>query len=469
MIGTIATAAPAAAHATVESTQPAQGERLPVAPPAVTVTFSTDVAARLSEVRVTDPRGRRVDLGPVTHPAARPEVLSVRIRSGLPTGSYLVTFSTVSADSHTVTGSFAFSVGAGPSLTAAGAVSDDTGGDPVVGVLVAVTRWGGFVGLALMTGLVLVAVTGGQGLDGARVRWLVVTGCGLSAAAAVAAFLLHGPHSTGEGLAGALSQDFLAATWGTPYGRLLALRVVAVAGFAIVALKILRGHDVPEPVRFRHENIAMGAGLAIAVSFAGTGHAASDSVPLVSLLGTLAHLTAMAVWLGGLAVLGVALLPSAAHRDAVRPVRTFSTIAAWCIGVLVGTGGCLAWRSLGSAEALWSTSYGRLLTVKLLLVAAVLVVAQGARRTVRRHWLPAPATADPAIPRPGGGTLQTVGSITAPARPAPMGALRRAVAAELLIALVVLAVTAVLLSRPPAATKPQAGAPGTCCETLSVR
>ncbi|WP_392973358.1 CopD family protein [Streptomyces sp. LN245] len=91
----------------------------------------------------------------------------------------------------------------------------------------------------------------------------------------------------------------------------------------------------------------------------------------------------MAVWLGGLAALLAAL-----HRPAepVPPavVTRFSRLALTSVAVLAVTGVYQSWRGLGSWDALTSTSYGRLLVVKVVLVALLLAGAAFSRRWTTR-------------------------------------------------------------------------------------
>ena len=106
----LVTAGPAAAHATLESTSPADGEHLDKAPTEVTLTFSEDVGAPPRRgpglQRAGPPRRRR----------RRRQHTTTRRPSGLNSigdGGYIVTWRVISADSHPVNGAFTFTVGNG--------------------------------------------------------------------------------------------------------------------------------------------------------------------------------------------------------------------------------------------------------------------------------------------------------------------------------------------------------------------
>jgi hypothetical protein len=80
------------------------------------------------------------------------------------------------------------------------------------------------------------------------------------------------------------------------------------------------------------------------------------------------HLWCGAFWLGAL----WPLLQVARHDDPLTAALAarFGRIALYLVGVLLAAGALLACRLLGSLAALWSSDYGRMLSLKLLLVAA---------------------------------------------------------------------------------------------------
>jgi copper transport protein len=181
------------------------------------------------------------------------------------------------------------------------------------------------------------------------------------------------------------------------------------------------------------------------------GHAGSGRYAALGVLLDAVHLAAMAVWLGGLALLvvllpssgpaapaepgervapeeavltsgsvGAALAPSPVAADErVEGVTRFSSVAFACVVALVATGVVQTWRVLpGGLGDLTSTDYGRTLLVKLVFVAGLVALGWGSRRLVARRLLGPP--------------------------------LWRSVATEVVIAVAVLVVTAILTGSPPA-------------------
>jgi copper transport protein len=175
---------------------------------------------------------------------------------------------------------------------------------------------------------------------------------------------------------------------------------------------------------------ALGA-LAIATAPALTGHARATPPVGLAIVADVLHVCAACAWIGGLMTLLFAALPIA---RGVRPaaaissgslvaslVRAFHPVALTCAAIVIVSGVCAAWLRLPAVDALWSTSYGRVLLVKLAFVA--LVVVMGAINW--RRMLPSL------------GDDQSARRIT------------RTAGTELTFAVLVLAVTAVLVSTSP--------------------
>jgi len=383
-------AAPAHAHAQLVASDPAESARLPAAPARVTLTFSEGVGLQLGYLHVVDARGSRVDAGPAVHPDGDGNRIAVPLRAGLGSGSYLVSYAVVSADSHPVGGGYGFVVGNGPLAAATGAVSDGAGTDPRVGALFAVTRWASFAGLSLLGGLAFVVAFWPGGRTDRRTRTVILLGWTAAAASTVASVLLQGPYAAGAGLGAVLSPDLLSATLSTPYGRMLALRLVALVALGAICVRALRDPArMPERVRARDENVALVAGLVLVATFAGAGHASSGIQPTVAIVSDMAHLAAMSVWLGGLVIVVGCLLPAGTPAEVSAALPRFSRLAFAAVTVLVLTGSYQVWRSVGSLPALWATGYGRLLAVKIVGVAALLGLGNLSRRAVQRRYTPA--------------------------------------------------------------------------------
>jgi copper transport protein len=122
--------------------------------------------------------------------------------------------------------------------------------------------------------------------------------------------------------------------------------------------------------------VVTAAALVAVVAAAVVGHTrAYEPVPLLVVTDML-HLAAGTAWLGGLVGLAFALRAlSGRERDAALALSRFSTLAATVLALLVATGSLMSWRILGSWGGFADTTYGRLLLVKIGVVAVVALVA----------------------------------------------------------------------------------------------
>ena len=92
--GMLATPAPARAHAFLEHADPRVGSTVSSPPAALMLTFTEPIEAAFSRVEVTDAAGKRIETGPLQHPAP----------------ATITTWAVVSVDTHPTEGHFAFVV-----------------------------------------------------------------------------------------------------------------------------------------------------------------------------------------------------------------------------------------------------------------------------------------------------------------------------------------------------------------------
>lgn len=117
-------AEPAAAHTGLQSSVPADGEALTVAPDAVTLTFGTAVASEFTQVAVTGPDGQSVNAG---EPMVEGAAVSQPVSAG-GDGAYVVAYRVVSEDGHPVSGQLGFTLtGIGAGAATAPAAAEPTG------------------------------------------------------------------------------------------------------------------------------------------------------------------------------------------------------------------------------------------------------------------------------------------------------------------------------------------------------
>ncbi len=400
---------PAGAHATLIGTAPAADELLESPPEAVELRFDEPVETVEGAVRVFGPDGDRVDTGTV-EAADGGATLRAPV-DGDARGTYTVSWRVTSEDSHTLTGSFVYHLG-----TRTGAADVDGGQSTATALVGGAGRWLGFAGALTAVGAAVVAllarrrpradhdratapspdgdgpgtppepVAGGAAprrsaistatlappvaarpeaadLADARLRVLALVGAVAGVVGATVALVAMVAESTGRNaydaiaLVGDVAPD-------TRTGQLALARIglglVAVAAAAVPAL----WRRTPVPVL-----VATAASL-VTVTLAGHAWTAPDRA--VAVVSDLAHLGAVAVWTGGLVALLVAL-PLVADRVALA--TRFSALALGAAAVVAVSGTVSGWQQVRTLDALTSTAYGRLLLAKV--VGFVVLVGLG--------------------------------------------------------------------------------------------
>ncbi|MFJ9523432.1 FixH family protein [Kitasatospora sp. NPDC101801] len=501
----------AAAHATLVSTDPANNAVVATAPATVTLTFSEGVSLSPDSVRVLGPDGTSVDSGEPGHVDGKAATARVALRSGLANGTYTVAWRAVSEDSHPIGGAFTFSIGAPSATTVSAAALQNVEADGVVAFAYGTGRTIAYAAFALLAGaaaFVLVCWPAGAAVR--SVQRLLMTGWVALLVSTVAVLLLRGPYERGTGIGQALDLTLVRSTLDERIGTALSVRLLLLAA-AGVFLSLLVGQlgqsrpeptpqtgedeaDEPDELRqlerraaerpLRDARLGLGvAGLVLAVAlsatWAGADHASVGEQVWLALPAAMVHLLAMALWLGGLTTLLLALRNGAG----LRAVELFSKLAFGAVGVLVLTGVYQAWRGLGSWGALVDTEYGRLLLIKTGAVVAMVGVAWFSRGWVARlRSAPDAAPAGPVTTEepPTTGSVpdgadpvraaqlarQQAARAEATVRqerdgtPAQAG-LRRSVLVEAAVAVVILVVTTMLTNTPPGkVAEAVAAAPG---------
>jgi putative copper resistance protein D len=212
--------------------------------------------------------------------------------------------------------------------------------------------------------------------------------------------------------AGMFDRSLVSMVWQAGAGRAYTLRTI---GLLLAALAV--SERLSRPAFF-------GAVVA-ATSFAWIGHARSLDPDLFAIVLLSIHLLGVAFWLGALAPLAIVARDGDLPRIAAAAAR-FGAAAVFVVAGLIAAGAILLWMLLGNFAALWGSTYGRYVTVKLAFVAGLLSLAAFNKLRL--------------TPRLRAGDTQALRS------------LRASIRFELLLGLVILTVTAALttLAGPPA-------------------
>ena len=367
VLGILLGASTASAHAELLSSFPANQELLREAPSEIALQFTEAVDPIEPGIRLLDSDGDEVAIGAVDQSAGS-DRMRATIADELADGTYVVAWQGVSADSHRVRGSFTFSVGV-PSTVTPGVVDGlfDSGSDSGTDdLLLGIGRFVSYAGVGLLVGGLALAVALTPGLIGSRrVGVLLVVAAELAIVGTLWMIASQANLIGGSFLSWGAVADTQSGQWW--FARL----VVIVIFCALIPLR--------SRLAVRGGVVVVGAlGLGVLGVVAAGGHAISGDAIVVGFLSTLAHLAAMSVWLGGLAV--VVFVPPRGEFWAA--VTRFSPWALGSVVALAVSGGVNAWRQLGSLDGLTDSSYGRWLVIKLVLVVLVVGVAAFSRRIV---------------------------------------------------------------------------------------
>lgn len=347
----------ARAHAVLLESSPAAEAVLAEAPKQILLRFNEPISPVVVRL-LAAADAASIDLGP-------PEAVDTELRivpsANLPDGSYVLSYRVTSADGHPVVGSLMFAVGA-PGVFASPILTQADHHDRlwVVASVAARALWYGTLllaaGLALF--LALLPVPTDLQLPLRRgLAWLAPFGL-----AACLAML----GATGGGLYGGPPGALLTPEpWRIALASPVAASVAAAApGLGVMAFAARR--DI------RHERPALLAGaFLVAASFALSGHAATAAPRWATLPALMLHALCAAYWVGAFAPLLLALrrLP---RGQAQALLAAFSHRAVVAVACLLLAGVVLAALQLRAPSALIATDYGRLLLLKVALVALLL-------------------------------------------------------------------------------------------------
>ncbi|MGW1770595.1 copper resistance CopC/CopD family protein [Streptomyces sp. NPDC002104] len=408
-----AAAGPASAHAALTASDPTDGAVVATAPAQITLSFSEGVAMNGDSIRVLDPQGKRVDTGELRDLCSGNLIrYGTALRPGLPDGTYTVAWQAISADSHPVSGAFTFSIGA-PSETNV-SLPSRTAGDGPVAVAYGIARYVAYAGFAVLVGAAaFILLCWRRGAAQRPMQRLVVRAWVALTVATLVMLLLRNPYTGSGNFADAFDLAGLKAVLETKSGASLVSRLLLL-GAAALFITVLFGSyarrhtsgdtdgtsgtdgtdrtdtsGVSEEDAKGESDLVFGLGIGgtvvaggIAATWALSEHASTGIQPALAMPVDILHLLAVAVWLGGLTALLVALhkVPGI-ERTAIR---RFSTVAFTSVVVLAVTGTYQSWRQVGSWSALTGTDYGRLLLVKIGLVALVVAIAYTSRKWTAR-------------------------------------------------------------------------------------
>ena len=365
----IAFASPAQAHPTLLETLPRAGYSYSQSPVEIGMVFDQPVAVQRLTVL-----GQARGLIATSKPLRSPDGTRITVTPDrpLPVGNYPGRWQITAEDGDLLDGTFDFGVGVLSGTSGGASGTTDTLGLGKVALL----RWMLFGGIALaLGGLVGDAMVRDRmrraqltrGLDLTAPRPWVLSGSLLGLLAVMALALIQvGRGDLLEGITGFSINKMTnsAAGW---------ILLVEFAGFSLSALASLRSYH----------RVALFGLTSVVVAEAWRSHLHAASAWLgSSMIGI--HFLVAALWVGVLIhVVRTALRWREDRRQVVALFRRYATFAFAGYLVVIATGTLAAFLVLPSWGALTSTTYGRVLLIKLSIVVLVSTLALAARRGLR--------------------------------------------------------------------------------------
>jgi copper transport protein len=344
------------------------------------LTYSEPVDPHFSSFTLYDVQGKKLsDLTPALQDGGLQVLLS--LQPPLASGVYTMAWHVLSAaDGHITEGTFPFSVGVAISSSPVEHATQIASNQPIS---TAIVRWLGLLAMLLIVGSLFFPLLLSRAeaiVEESRVAILLWASWGVLMLAGAAGIVFQAQLLKAPPLS-----VLLQSQWGTIQ--------LAKYSFAL-ALGILLGLGLRD--RFGRW-LARGLALVLLLSTSLSGHSAALG-PL-GILADSAHQLAAALWLGGLAQLALIWIPrrSLPEEKAVlmsKLVPRFSQLALISVILLLATGLYGALNHIPSWSALISTSYGRYLLAKVLLLLSTLGLAVINRRVMTPQigaWSQVPA------------------------------------------------------------------------------
>ncbi|HEY1882250.1 MAG TPA: signal peptidase I [Candidatus Cybelea sp.] len=362
----------AGAHAYIVGAQPPADSSYQQPAGAIAISFDEPVELLDSNaMQVFDGHGKRIDRRDAAVDPQDATRVIVNLPRRLDSGIYTVRWRVISADTHVVHG--IYRIGVGVPVTQGTVLEAASPFDPSAAPA-SVLRWLSLMGALLAGGAIFLrwylldrlelAYPGGI----ATARRGALAGALVLLAVAIPSLIVQA-----SAAGGAFGQDIGATLLRTIWGVAFLVRLVAAVVVLFVALFAWK------PL----SRIAIVSIVILLATFSASGHAlaqSSLSARAIAMLVDFAHLAAAAAWIGGLFIIAAILLPLWRARDVRTTERTqalfvaFTPLAMACVAIIVVSGAYASVIHLGHIGDLVGSTYGRVLLIKIIVVAVLLLL-----------------------------------------------------------------------------------------------
>ncbi len=386
----LGTVRPASAHGYLLRAIPEDRAVLERAPARLQYWFSEPLEPDFSQLEVRDQNGTILATGGVS--PDNDSLLTVRLPRAMPDGAYIADMRLAFAsDGHVVAQSQVFFIGEAVGGVNGQAATDQANPVEVVWrTLVLSSTILLFGTFTAYSGILIPAWGGGQFRAGLlpprvmrRLSAIIAGALVVAVLGSVLALLQQAMVFFNTDLTQVISQQLWSAVRvGTRFGDLWNARMVLLA---LVAGAYILSHyfrdEGPETVRPFWTASAWAMALLLGTFSAGSHAAGSQLWPWIGVFVDWLHILAVGFWAGGLAALLLVLSPALSPLSGedrrlalLAALRRFSRVAVTCLAIVIVTGIYSALNWIYTPGDLTGSSYGGALVIKLMLVAALLLV-----------------------------------------------------------------------------------------------
>ncbi len=398
-IAVLATPALLFAHAHLVKSSPAANASLDTAPTSISLWFSEQPELKFTNVQLLDSAGAQLPLGP---PTSIPQNgVSLAVSRPLSAGSYSIVWRTAASDGHATNGKFSFRVTAAqatappaaPPIVTITPVRPTSAPAPQVSSTPPAVRWAELLAVLIVIGAIVfrlvVLPNAALGDDfandaAARVRRFAFAALALFVVTTIARIAFESQLISGASSAmSAVVSTARDTRWGHGW-------LTGAVGAILVFVGLVSGRRSTGG----WFAAALGAVL-VCVGEALTGHAASlPRHTALSVSADVTHVLGAGAWLGSLAMMAAVGLPAIGKLGSAESpragsalTRAYHTPAVDGVVLVVASGVIAAYLRLPSFSALWTTDYGSWLFRKLVFVLFALGFgAYHWRRFVIPEW-----------------------------------------------------------------------------------
>jgi putative copper export protein/methionine-rich copper-binding protein CopC/mono/diheme cytochrome c family protein len=385
------------AHAILQRSLPVQNQKLQQPPALVETWYSESIERSLTKLTVFDATGKAVQTGNTTFSDSDPTYAAVALPPNLSPSIYTVAFQNVSkVDGHTWTGSFSFIVlnpdGTVPNVTPCTNCGNQVGGQgylPEAGD--STLRWFELLAAVTITGAlvfyVFIARPSALFLKASEIEQvektalmlatdLIVIAAPVLILSAIGQLLLladrlGGPSRLGDILFNTRSGEL----WLSRIGLSLALLLLFAP--ALFSTTYRTGGRAALVVV-----VGLAGSLGLLMTYSLGSHAGTGGGQFWAVGSDFVHFLATAAWLGAMLQLPLLFWWTRGRLDSTKrflylanAFDRYAWLAVISLTLLIGTGVFNGFVQLPNRPALWDTTYGRVLIVKLALILPLLGVA----------------------------------------------------------------------------------------------